>query len=237
MGGRMPNGGDALPSDLMLEVVDTGVGMDEETRKRCLEPFFSTKGMRGTGLGLAMVYGIMERHEGRIEIESAVSKGTTMRLVFPIRERRSISAAGAPSHSPLSIGSLRVLFVDDEPLLRQLVGDMLRTDGHTVEVADGGQEGLGLFRQALARSEPFDVVITDLGMPGMDGRKLTLLLKQESPETPVIMLTGWGALMRKDDETPLHVECVLSKPPRLSDLRDALRNTVAPQRALTLSES
>jgi CheY-like chemotaxis protein len=133
----------------------------------------------------------------------------------------------ASSGVQTSVRELKVLFVDDEPLLRQLVGDMLRTDNHSVEVADGGQEGLATFRAALASEKPFDVVITDLGMPGLDGRKLTALLKQESPRTPVIMLTGWGALMRKDGEMPAQVECVLSKPPRLSELRDALRDTIS----------
>ena len=93
-------------SDVVIEVTDTGVGMDEETRKRCLEPFFSTKGQRGTGLGLAMVYGVVQRHEGVIEIESVPGKGTTFRLVLPVRESRRLDAiesgGGSPPISPLT---------------------------------------------------------------------------------------------------------------------------------------
>jgi len=222
---RMAGTSAQLPSEVIVEVSDTGIGMDEETRKRCLEPFFSTKGVRGTGLGLAMVYGVLERHEGRIEIDSAPGEGTTMRLVLPVRAALP-AAAAAPGEEAAPLPPLRILFVDDEPLLRQLVQSMLENDGHRVTVADGGESGLALFRQSLRTDMPFNVVITDLGMPGLDGRKLTVLLKQESPGTPVIMLTGWGALMRADDEVPVQVDCVLSKPPRVAELRTALAKTV-----------
>ena len=103
------------PTHVALEVSDSGTGMDEETRKRCFEPFFSTKGQRGTGLGLAMVYGVMQRHDGVIEIESEPSKGATFRLVFPVREApRTDALEILAAADPLP--PLRILFVDDEPL-------------------------------------------------------------------------------------------------------------------------
>jgi len=129
------------PTHVVLEVSDTGTGMDEETRKRCLEPFYSTKGQRGTGLGLAMVYGVVQRHDGTIEIESAPGQGATFRLVFPLREAPPTATGGA-SAGPPALPPVRLLFVDDEPLLRELVTSILECEGHTVEVPDGGQGSL-----------------------------------------------------------------------------------------------
>src|SRR2546429_8446866 len=106
-------------SHAILEITDTGIGMDEETRRRCLEPFFSTKGQRGTGLGLAMVYGVVERHEGKIEIDSELGKGTTVRLIFPVRNIHSADAHDG-SASP-DMQRLQILYIDDEPLLRELL--------------------------------------------------------------------------------------------------------------------
>lgn len=217
-GWTQSGGGERCASHVVLEICDTGVGMDEETRKRCLEPFFSTKGKRGTGLGLAMVYGIMTRHEGAIEIETALGRGTTMRLVFPIREFRSSTAAAKPL---VPLPALRVLCVDDEPLLREMLQQILEHGGHTVEVADGGPTGLALFRAARQRGQPFDVVITDLGMPYLDGRQLAKTMKRES-STPIIMLTGWGAIMKEDGNLPAQVDGVLSKPPRITELYEML---------------
>jgi CheY-like chemotaxis protein len=118
---------------------------------------------------------------------------------------------------------LQILCIDDEPLLRELIKDILERDGHEVEVSDSGQSGLDEFRIARERGRPFDVVITDLGMPYLDGRQVAKMLKQESPATPVVMLTGWGALMKEDGNLPSHVDGVLSKPPRSSELRETLR--------------
>ncbi|MCS6858876.1 MAG: response regulator, partial [Abditibacteriales bacterium] len=179
-------------SQVVLEVSDTGVGMDEDTRRRCLEPFFSTKGERGTGLGLAIVFGIMQRHGGRVEVESALGKGTTVRLVFPPRDGVETDVFPTHDHVP-PLPPLRILCVDDEPLLREVLKRMLEGDGHAVEVADGGQAGIRAFRAAQDRGEPFDVVMTDLGMPYVDGREVARMVKEVSSHTPVLLLTGWGA--------------------------------------------
>ena len=203
-----------------LEVADTGVGMDYETRKHCLEPFFSTKGQRGTGLGLAMVYGVVERHEGKIEIDSLPDMGTTMRLIFPVRK---IEAAGtAELARDTKPKPLRVLCVDDEPMLRELIQKILRRDGHQTEAADGGRAGIEAFRAARHRNEPFDVIFTDLGMPYVDGREVAATVKHESPATFVVMLTGWGAFMKEDGTVPAQVDGILSKPPSLHDIRAIL---------------
>jgi signal transduction histidine kinase/ActR/RegA family two-component response regulator len=212
-------GGDGKkkPAFAMIEVRDDGTGMSEEVRRRCLEPFFSTKGKRGTGLGLAMVYGIMERHDGRIEIDSAHGKGTTMRLVFPVRDLPN-AAPQKPERPQKPLPAMRILCVDDEPLLREMMKQILESGGHTVELADGGENGLATFRAALEKKEPFDVVITDLGMPYLDGRQLSRALKAESPDTPIVMLTGWGTIMKEDGDMPAQVDGVLSKPPKIAEL-------------------
>jgi signal transduction histidine kinase/ActR/RegA family two-component response regulator len=218
--------GSGSPAEVVLEVEDDGAGMDQETRERCLEPFFSTKGARGTGLGLAMVYGIMERHEGRIDIVSEKGEGTRMRLIFPAGHPNTAASDNVPAPEE-PVPPLNILFVDDEPLLRQLVRDMLETDGHVVTAADAGRPAFEEFCKARTEGKPFDVVITDLGMPHLDGRRLSELLKKESPTTPIIMLTGWGTLMRSENEPPLAVDCVLSKPPRIHELRQGLRAVIA----------
>ncbi len=207
------------PKQIAVEVIDTGMGMNEETRKRCLEPFFSTKGKRGTGLGLAMVYGVVKRHEGTIDILTELGKGTTFRVLIPVRNGLG---KGAGDEDIVPIPPLQILCIDDEPLLRELIKEILERDGHEVEVSDGGQSGLDEFRLARERGRPFDVVITDLGMPYVDGRQVAKTVKQESPGTPVVMLTGWGAFMKEEGAAQEQVDGVLSKPPRSRELREIL---------------
>ncbi len=219
MGSRGPAKG--APTHLMLEVSDTGVGMNEETRRRCLEPFYSTKGKRGTGLGLAMVFGVMERHGGQIDIQSEVSKGTVIRLIFPIRTLTG--AEPLPTRAEEVFVPLNILCIDDEPLLRELLRELLERDGHKVKVADGGQSGVDEFRAAAHKQQPFDIVLTDLGMPYFDGRQVAKTIKEEFPGTPVIMLTGWGSFMKEDGDMPDQINGILSKPPRSNELREMLR--------------
>ena len=205
---------------VQIEVIDGGVGMDEDTRRRCLEPFFSTKGERGTGLGLAMVYGTVQRHSAEIEIESAIGKGTTMRLSFAIPATPPVGAAATTRVS--AVPSLRILIVDDDPLVLKSLRDALEGDGHDVTTADGGQAGIDAFLAARAQGNTFPVVITDLGMPYVDGRKVSTAVKSAAPETIVLLLTGWGQRMVADGDVPPHADRVLSKPPKLRELREAL---------------
>jgi PAS domain S-box-containing protein len=212
---------DATPRYAMVEVVDNGVGMDEDTQRRCLEPFFSTKGERGTGLGLAMVYGVTQRHGGDILIESTLGHGTAVRLSFPVSTAAAIASdAAPPPEAPTS--RLRILLVDDDPLLLKSLCDTLELDGHVVVIANGGQAGIDTFRSARPPAEAFDVVITDLGMPYVDGRKVASAIKESDDATPVILLTGWGQRLVADGEVPAHVDRVLSKPPKLREVRAAL---------------
>ena len=215
------NMGDEAFSDVYVEVSDTGVGMNDETRRRCLEPFYTTKGERGTGLGLAMVYGMIQRHSAELEIDSVVGKGTTVRVLFgvaqaPVEDADRTAARLQPAQR------LRVLLVDDDPLLIKSLRDILEADGHVVTVADGGENGIGTFVSAQHRGRPFSLVITDLGMPYVDGRKVAAAVKAANPSTPVIMLTGWGRRLLAENDIPPYVDRVLGKPPRLAELRAAL---------------
>jgi signal transduction histidine kinase/DNA-binding response OmpR family regulator len=206
---------------LVLEVVDTGVGMDEDTRRRCLEPFFTSKGERGTGLGLAMVYGMAERHNAQIEVESEVGKGSCVRISFSMPREPEFPLV-KPTEEPSVPANLRILVIDDDPLVLNSIRDTLLADGHDVVAANGGQDGIDVFNEGMANSEPFSLVITDLGMPYVDGGRVSSAVKSASPSTPVILFTGWGQRLVESGETPLHVDRVLSKPPRLRDLREAL---------------
>ncbi|HTC50510.1 MAG TPA: ATP-binding protein [Steroidobacteraceae bacterium] len=210
---------------VQVEVIDTGTGMDEDTRRRCLEPFFTTKGERGTGLGLAMVYGTVKRHGADIEIQSAPGKGTTMRLSFTISNKSAVGG-GEPAAIPV-VPPLRILIVDDDPLVLNSLRDTLEVDGHRITTADGGQAGIDAFLAASAQDSPFEVVITDLGMPYVDGRKVSNVVKTAVPDTVVLMLTGWGQRLVADGEVPPHVDRVLSKPPKLRELREALFSGIA----------
>ena len=217
-----PPSADRSPTHIVLEVRDNGIGMDDKIRQRCLEPFFSTKQHQGgSGLGLAMVYGTMERHEGRIEIQSELNKGTGIHLIFPLRDPPKASdAAGAAPEKEAA--PLRILCIDDEPLLRELLKEILEFHKHEVETADGGRTGLDAFQNARVLGQPFDVVITDLGMPDVNGRQVVEKIKADSPSTAVIMLTGWGAMLEERGEGVDKVDALLSKPPRASELIETL---------------
>jgi CheY-like chemotaxis protein len=209
------------PGRVFLEVTDTGVGMDEETRRRCLEPFFTTKGERGTGLGLPMVYGIARRHGAELEIKSEPGKGTTIRLDFPAL----VGGPAGPGRTEpplLAPRRLRILAVDDDPILLKSLRDALEADGHIVVTATGGDQGIAAFMEALRNGPAFALVITDLGMPNVDGRKVASVIKESSRSTPVILLTGWGNRLMAAGDVPGHVDHVLSKPPKLHELRYAL---------------
>ena len=227
--GTEPAAGDPDLRQAHIEVSDTGRGMDEETRRRCLEPFYTTKGERGTGLGLAMVYGMVQRHSADIEIESAPGNGTTVRLSFGVPT--IIAGVPQPESVPPTLGRIRILIVDDDPLVLKALCDTLTVAGHLVTTADGGQAGITRFRDAVGTAEAFAVVITDLGMPYVDGRQVAAGVKHASPTTPVIMLTGWGQRMADQAEVPPHVDRVLSKPPKLRELNAALVQCVQATRS------
>lgn len=219
-------GESGTPESVSLEVSDSGVGMSDEIRRHCLEPFYTTKGERGTGLGLAMVYGMVQRHSADLEIDSAPGRGTTVRLVFSVPTGATVSAVRLPGAQAGS-RRLHILIIDDDPIIIDALRDILEGDGHLVAAADGGRNGIDVFAAAHARQESFAAVITDLGMPYVDGRQVAAQIKAISPTTPVLLLTGWGQRLLADSDIPPFVDRVLNKPPKLRELRTALAELTA----------
>jgi CheY-like chemotaxis protein len=170
-----------------------------------------------------MVQGIVEQHQGEIDVVSEVGKGTTFAMRFPpLPESSEQSAEAAPAAPPKRVRGLRVLLTEDEPSLRQILTSYLRVDGHAIEAVGNGQE-------ALAKYEPgqFDLVITDRAMPEMGGDQLAGELRRRGSTTPVIMLTGLGDLMNEVGERPDGVDLVVAKPVTLAELRAAVRMATA----------
>jgi PAS domain S-box-containing protein len=188
----MPFGGQLLISSrrhndrVRLCFTDSGTGMTEEVRKRIFEPFYTTKGAQGTGLGLAVSYGIIERHEGHINVESKLGEGTTFEIDLP-----ATTPAPLPESEPFirhETPSLRVLVIDDEDFVRETLAEMLMALSHDVVLASGGSE-------ALEKLGPdhFDLVFTDLSMPGMDGWEVAREIRRRlGMEIGIVLVTGYG---------------------------------------------
>ncbi len=197
-----------------LAVTDTGSGMTEEELQMCLEPFFTTKGESGTGLGLAVVYGIVQRHGGTIEISSVKHEGTTFSIQVPPAfgvDRADVAPAERVDRT------LRALVVDDQEIICELLAEHLRADGHEVTQATNGRQALEHFADA-----EFDLVITDQSMPEMNGTQLAAALKERRPSVPVILLTGFGEEMQAQGKQPGGVDLVLAKPVSAAELRQAV---------------
>jgi PAS domain S-box-containing protein len=219
----MPDGGQiaiATRSEgetVIVEVRDNGRGMTEEVRQRCLEPLFTTKGERGTGLGLAIVYGVLQRHHGSIQIDSEPSHGTRATVRLP-----AFAQTGAPVTAQFPPRPLRVLLVEDESQVRDIEAEYLRGDGHTVETAADGREGLETFRRGR-----FDLVVTDRAMPEMNGDKMTEAIKQSVPATPVVMVTGFADMPLDQVGAAARPDLIVRKPITQSTLRQAIAQTLA----------
>lgn len=215
----MPSGGririetrDEGEKGIVLRISDTGIGMTENVRKRIFEPLFTTKGKGGTGMGLAVSYGIIQEHDAQIEVHSKPGTGTRFTLTFPPAEadlRTSVSPA-----KPLPVRKARILVVDDEKGVRTVLCKMLALRGHTPIAAASGAEAL-----ALTDTETFDLVFTDQGMPEMSGRSLAHTLRRRFPDLPIVLITGDTEAGNPDESVSL----VLAKPFKLEHLDDAVR--------------
>lgn len=210
---------------VVVEIRDSGVGMSEETRRRCLEPFYTTKGERGTGLGLAMVYGIVKRMRGSIEIDSEELQGTTVRILLPSACRQGlVNTQTTLLNSP--VNTFHILLIDDDTKVLNALRDGLHANGHCVEIASSGSVGIELFSKAMNDGTPFDVVITDLGMPGMDGQQVAEAIKNLNANCPVNLLTGWGNQLDTMTAPMANVDAVLAKPPKISEIQVLLHKQI-----------
>ena len=204
---------------LSLRFSDTGTGMDEDVRQRVFEPFYTTKGVQGTGLGLAVSYGIIERHDGLITVESKPGQGTTFVLDFPMTTRKP--AAVLPvveANTP----SLSVLVIDDEAFVRETLTEMLSELTHRVVAADGGREAIAQFK-----AQSFDLVFTDLAMPEMDGWDTARALKKLRPEVPVVLVTGYGATAKPPSGELDLISGVIGKPFDFPQVTETIARVVA----------
>lgn len=203
----------AEADQVCVEVADTGSGMTDEVRRRCLDPFFTTKGENGTGMGLAMVYGIAQRHDARLEIDSKVGHGTTFKFRFPISH--DVGHADTPGALTLA-RPLKILVVDDQPFICEIITQYLAQDCHLAEAVNDPCT-------ALARlfAEHFDLLITDQAMPEMSGGQLAVAAKEISPTTRVMLLTGFGAEERPEEGAEA-IDLVVGKPITQEALRRAI---------------
>jgi CheY-like chemotaxis protein len=214
----MPHGGTLTMAtreagdEVEISVSDTGTGMSDEVRSRIFDPFFTTKGKAGMGLGLAVSYGIVRRHEGTVEVDSDVTRGTTFRIKLPIAR----GAVQAPPQTgeltmPLALAAkshqTRILVVDDEDYVRELLRDILENEGYQVSLAGGGREALSLFQ-----SQPFDAVFTDVGLPGMSGWELARAIRAQNRHLPMAVITGWGEAVGSHEQKAAQIEWVVAKP-------------------------
>jgi len=197
---------------IALSVADSGAGVPEGIRSRIFYPFFTTKSAKGAGMGLAIVYGIVSRHGGKIRFDSEVGRGTVFTVSLPMKEgHRDQSDI---SRKIVTAARLRILVVDDDEQIREVLSDMLSLDGHTATRCRDGYEAL-----KMLESEPYDMVVTDLGMPGMSGLDLAGIVHEKNPHIPIAMITGWGMQLDHDEMAIKGIKTVLSKPFHLKDVK------------------
>lgn len=221
----MPNGGTLVVKtwntdrDVFLSVQDTGVGINEQVRRRLFEPFFTTKGERGNGMGLSVSFGIIQRHNGEITVESVPNCGSTFTVRLPAAPEPAEEEKTAPVEAlpGAACGSLRVLIVEDEESIRRFLAAGLTQLGHRPRLTADAHEALAAFAE-----EPFDVVLTDLGLPGVSGEDVARQIAERAPHVPVVLLTGWADQIKADQKPVAGVRLILGKPITLSTLANTL---------------
>jgi len=223
----MPEGGTlslttrTAGESVIITIIDTGVGMYPEVRSKIFDPFFTTKGKTGLGLGLAVSFGIIRRHSGNIEVESQYGKGTEFRITLPVArmgeqsvKQDEVVEAVPPAVSldPLPVQAMdiprtRMLVVDDEDFVRELLGEILEGEHCDVYLAGGGSEALSAFKDMQ-----FDGVFTDVGMPGMSGWELAREIREINANIPIAVITGWGEAVGSHEQREAGVDWVVAKP-------------------------
>jgi signal transduction histidine kinase/ActR/RegA family two-component response regulator len=210
-GGRLTLSAEEIEGSMEIAISDTGCGMSPEVRSRIFDPFFTTKGKAGMGLGLAVCYGIIQRHQGTIEIESTIGEGSIFRIKLPIAEVKP--STGTPEEAAVqltlvpSAKSPSILVVDDEECVLDVLRDILESEGYEVTAAKSGDEALRFFE-----TKSFKAVFTDVGMPGMSGWELARAIRERDQEIPVAVITGWGEAVSSKEQETAKVDWVVTKP-------------------------
>lgn len=228
-GGQLTLAAEDVEDSVVISVGDTGTGVAPEVKSRIFDPFFTTKGKAGMGLGLAVSFGIIRRHQGSVEVESEVGAGTKFKISLPraqvsedsillepecpklLQEKPNKNASRTFDHN-----QPKILVVDDEQAIRDLLRDLLESEGCRVYLAPGGREALGLFE-----AHQFDAIFTDVGMPGMSGWELAHAIRKRNETIPIAVITGWGEAVGSNEQKEARVHWVIAKPftaQRISEL-------------------
>jgi signal transduction histidine kinase/CheY-like chemotaxis protein len=202
--------------EVVVEVEDNGVGMSSSVREKMFYPFFSSKGKGKTGLGLSVAYGALTRHSAAVEVKSEEGVGTCITMILAARPELAERSSSRKTPMP-DLGALRVLLIDDDAPLLKVVSELLHALGHKVETAAEGIEALAKFDGG-----GFEMVITDLGLPGMSGWDIADAVRLKAPAIPVMLISGWGSQITDADAALHQVDVVLSKPFTLVQLRESI---------------
>ncbi len=206
--------------DVFIQISDSGIGIAEEAERKIFEPFFTTKPFTNTGLGLSMSYGIIKRFGGEIEVESKVGQGTTFTIILPIGGEEKEEAVSP--HTIKKGRKARILVIDDDEFVRSVLSRTLAQANHQVTLAENGEKGVQLFKEGK-----FDIVLTDLGMPGMSGWEVCRIIKEISPHTPVGMITGWGVEKNRNEVEEYGLDFLISKPFDFNQILNVVSETMA----------
>jgi signal transduction histidine kinase/ActR/RegA family two-component response regulator len=214
----MPSGGEIRLATqenrerVVICVGDTGTGMSPDVKQRLFDPFFTTKGKAGTGMGLAVSFGIIRRHEGSIEVDSEPGRGTTFKISLPKVMPETAETAGSPAeaHAPATADDkVRVLVVDDETHVREVLIEALEAEGCEVVSAQSGEIALALYEQY---GGGFDAVFTDIGMPDMNGWELCTEIRERSKTIPLAIISGWADAISVQTRNAVNADWVVAKP-------------------------
>ena len=204
-GGEITIRTEAKQNEVLLYFTDSGQGIPNRIKEKIFDPFFTTKGPQASGLGLSICYGIIKRHQGKIEVESTEGKGTTFTISIPVGPKAPLKKEKLKE--PEKISSRKILVIDDEEGIREVLGTIFQDEGHRVVLAETSSKGLAKFKQAN-----FDLVLTDLGMPEISGWQVAKRIKKIDPGVPVGLITGWGVATTKEKMKEKGVDFILSKP-------------------------
>jgi len=210
-GGEIRLSAQEMDGRVVLSISDTGTGMTAEVKSRLFDPFFTTKGKAGTGMGLAVSFGIIRRHNGAVEVESEQGRGTTFRVSLPIAYEASpaLDPSLTTQEAPVATEKMRVLVVDDEFAVREVLREALEAEGCEVVVAESGEMALQLYDAAAGKP---DIVFTDIGMPEMSGWELAREIRKRSETIPLAIVSGWADAISCDDRQAISADWVVAKP-------------------------
>ncbi|MEO7909912.1 MAG: GAF domain-containing protein [Roseiflexaceae bacterium] len=206
-----------IGESVWLDVSDTGMGIAPDVHERIFEPFFTTKAQHGTGMGLAVSRSIARRHEGDLTVESAPGAGSRFRLLLPLPKTAAPLPANELPQATMELRPLRVLLVEDDREVRDTLAQLLMLDDHHVDRAADGMEALALFQPGM-----YDVVCSDLGMPGMNGWELIAQLRARDPAVVTMLLSGWGAQIDPAEARARGADFIVAKPIDFEELHNAL---------------